>query len=703
MSERVSEWRYRLLPSHAVGEILSKNWIDNAIPVVFLAVSIATFANLTPLFFSPTSLSFSGRELGELLLIVMAMAVVMQAGGIDLSVGSTFALTAFVSLALFNAFALPVPVIIGASIILGSLVGLINGVLIGYLRLRAFLTTLVTLIIVRACVDALVLEYQVKLSMPIAESDTWYYLGEGTILGVPLSAVIAIVIAIVGHVFLTRMKYGWHIQAVGGSRRSAHNAGIKVRRTVCMTYVLSGALTGLAGVLYAARFGTVGSDTGLSLEVTALTAAVLGGNSLGGGRGSMVKAILGTLIVFIVTRGLIQLGVSSGISSLVLGLILLLAVAVDVKWLKNRYKILSSVYMSPAYFKLQPSAVAVEDGAFAPNDKLAGIERIGFEQVDGSEDVVLDAAGNLYTGSRHGDVVRFLAPDHKQMEVFAHTGGHPLGMQFDADGNLYACVGEMGIYMITPEREVVKLSDETNRNWLSIIDDSRMRLPDDLDIVPDGRVFFSEATVRFDLSDWMIDALESRGNGRIICYDPRNKTTTTVLRNLQFPNGICSHRDGQSILFAETWGCRISRYWYDGPRKGQTQVVMDNLPGYPDNINRASDGTYWCAIVGMRAPAFDIAMRFPAFRTRMVKRIPSDEWLYPNMNTGFIFKFDDDGKVLDCLWDEQGADHATMTSMREHKGHLYIGSLYNNRIGRYAIPGADPEWTGTSDYWGAGR
>jgi len=91
-------------------------------------------------------------------------------------------------------------------------------------------------------------------------------------------------------------------------------------------------------------------------------------------------------------------------------------------------------------------------------------------------------------------------------------------------------------------------------------------------------------------------------NGRIICYDPNTNTTRTVLRGLKFPNGICIASDGQSILFAETFGCCIKRYWFDGPKSGTVETVIDNLPGYPDNINLASDGNYWLAMVGNAQP-----------------------------------------------------------------------------------------------------
>jgi ribose transport system permease protein len=259
----------------------------------------------------------------------------------------------------------------------------------------------------------------------------------------------------------------------------------------------------------------------------------------------------------------------------------------------------------------------------------------------------------------------------------------------------------MGLYKVTRAREVIKLSDETTRSWLSIVDDSRMRLADDLDIAPDGRVFFSEATIRYEMHDWIIDALEGRGNGRIICYDPRDGSSRTVLAGRQFPNGICMVPDGQSFLFAETWGCRISRYYYDGPKKGRVEEVIPDLPGYPDNINLASDGNFWCGIIGMRAPAFDLAQKMPKFRKHMVMQIARDEWLYPNMNTGGVIKFDLSGQIVQSLWDGVGERHPQVTSIREHKGYLYLGGIFNNRIGRYKIPGADPEWTGPGAYWGA--
>src|SRR6218665_2676131 len=116
------------------------------------------------------------------------------------------------------------------------------------------------------------------------------------------------------------------------------------------------------------------------------------------------------------------------------------------------------------------------------------------------------------------------------MEVYAHIGGQPLGLAFDRQDNLHVCVGGMGLYRIPPERGVERVSDETNRSWPAINGDSRLRLADALDTADDGRIFFSEATVRYEMHEWPIDGLEARGNGRIICHDPRDGSTRTVLR-----------------------------------------------------------------------------------------------------------------------------------------------------------------------------
>ncbi len=692
--------RYRFFPDHVVGEMLSKSWIDNAIPFTFMIIVVGVIGMLLPNFFTGSNISILARQYGELALVVLAMTTVILVGGIDLSVGSNFALANFLMLYFLNLAHFPVGVSALLTVLITAGVGLINGLLVGYLRLRAFLTTLVTLIIVRAIVDLLLLEYAQDMSMSFYTSPLWDMMGLGGVWIFPFSFVVLAVIAVIAHIAFSRSGPGWRLLAIGGSRRSAFNMGLPVKRIVCSAYVISGALVGMAGVLYAARLSGAGTDTGIGLEISALTAAILGGNSLGGGRGSVPKALMGAVTVLVLSNGVLRLGLNSGSGPMVLGLALLFAVFVDVRWMKNRHKLLSKVYVSPTLMEM-PEPRPTDNGPFEVNDRLSKVDVIALGEVESPEDVILDEDDNLYSGNRHGDIIRYFAPDYKTHEVYAHIGGAPLGMSFDKDGNLLVCVGGMGLYMVSKaDRSVVKVTDETNRSLFSVVDDSRLRLADDLDIAPDGKIYFSEATIRYEMHDWPVDALESRGNGRIICYDPATKKTRTVLKNLIFPNGVCTAHDGKSILFAESWGCRINRYWLEGPKKGKLEILADKLPGYPDNINRASDGTYWVAIMGMRSPALDLALKMPGFRRRMARRIAADQWLYPNLNIGCVARFNDKGEFIESMWDRHAANHPMITSMREHKGWLYLGGITNNRIGRIRLEGMNDSWSGWSSYWG---
>ncbi len=702
MRETLTRLRYRYWPDHLLGEILSKRWTETAIPVILLLIIGFALSRSLEHFLSPASLADTARQAGEIGFIGLGMALVVIVGGIDLSVGSIFALTDFCALYLLDVLNWPVPAVVVVTMIVGGLLGAVNGVLIGYLRLRAFITTLITLIIYRSAYDLLIQRYSNAIASAFPDIPSWDFIGGGSVFGIPSVALVYIVIAIFGHVFLTRLRPGWHITAIGGSRRSAYNSGIPVRRTIALCYVASGVLTSIGALFFAARLGTVGGDIGVGLEVIVLTATVLGGITLGGGKGSVVKSMVGVLIVLLVTNGLTAMNARGGVNRMALATILLAAAMVDIRWQKNRTRIISKVYVAPTYHALPPPPPTEigSGGPFEQNDRLRDVSLIGLGRIEAPEDVILDRNDVLYAGSRHGDIIRFFPPDYERMEVFAHIGGQPLGMAFDKQDNLYVCIGGMGLYRITPDGTVEKATDETNRSLYSVNDDSRLRLADDLDITDDGLIFFSEATVRYEMDEWPVDGLEARGNGRIICYDTKTGTTHTALRGLKFPNGVAVASDGQSILFAETFGCSIKRYWFAGPKKGDVEIVMDNLPGYPDNINLASDGNYWLALVGMRSPSLDLAWKMPGFRRRMAKRVPVDEWLFPNINTGCVVKFNEQGKILESFWDLKGLNHPMITSMREHRGYLYLGGIANNRIGRFKLDNADPDFVQYDKRWG---
>jgi ribose transport system permease protein len=687
MQNTLRRLRYRWSLQQFVAELLDKPWMEPAAPFALLLGLLVYFGLAVPSFSNADNVQSMLREIPEFLFVCAAMGVVLISGGIDLSVGAIFGLTNFVALMLVVMVQMPVPLAILCTLLVGCVLGAFNGFVVAYLKGRPFLSTLVTLIIYQAITNLLAQRYSPQLAVPPPADDIWTWLGSGSVLGLPSDVVVLIALLVVGHIVLSRSRPGWHVVAVGSSRRAARHAGIKVERVLFSTYVLSGLLCAIGGIFIAARLDSASSSIGQNLQFIALTAVVLGGVSLLGGRGTVGRILIGGLAIFILNNGLLQMNVTGYVDALILAVILLLAVGVDTKWGKNRSKAIQKIYLNPTLLENGPlpDISAEGGGAYAVNPRLANAEAIGLGQVEGPEDVILDRQGRLYCGDRRGWIMRFSGPRFEECEVFARIGGMPLGLAFDRDQNLIVCVGGMGLYAVDPEGKVSKVTDETNRTWYKLKDDSRLRLADDLDIMPDGTIYFSEATVRFEATEWILDGLEGRPNGRLIRYDPKTRTTRTVVRNMVFPNGVCCSHDGQSVLVAQTWLCRIVRYWHAGPKKGKVEPVIDNLPGYPDNINRASDGSYWVALTGLRTPCFDLAYRMPGFRRRMIKQIPPDEWLYPNMNNGCVVKLTESGTVVESYWDPGGDNHATITSMREKDGYLYIGGLHNNRVGRILL------------------
>ncbi|HZD26197.1 MAG TPA: SMP-30/gluconolactonase/LRE family protein [Alphaproteobacteria bacterium] len=702
LSTTYKKLRYLWSPRQTFADLFAKSWMEPAIPFTVLVALLAFFASTVPYYATLYNVQSVSRSFAEFGFVAIAMGLSLISGGIDLSVGSVFALADFVALMAFNVWGLPVPLVILVTVIAGGLLGAVNGFFIGFLRTRAFLTTLVTLIVYRGVFDLLSLAWSGKLAMSTVFSDTWDALGNGGFLMIPSDVWGLAIIAIIGHVLLSRSRLGWHLVAVGASRRSARHAGISIRWTLFSTYVVAGMLTALGAVFFAARLSSSDAQTGDGFAFQALAAVMIGGISLAGGKGSIGRALIGAGIIYFLVNGLVQLGFRGQVTTAVNGAILLIAIGVDVKWTKNRGKAIQKSYVNPTYldYGALPDARAGSNSPYAMNDRLRGAQAIAVDQVEGPEDIILDREGRLYTGTRQGWILRFSGENFEKRELFARIGGRPLGLAFDKDDNLIVCAAGMGLYGVKPDGTVFKLTDETNRSWFKLIDDSRLKLTDDLDIAPDGKIYFSEGTTRYDMSTWPVDGLEGRGSGRLICYDPATGQTRTVVHNVRFCNGVCMAHDNKSVLFCETFGLRLMRYWVEGPKKGKTEVVIANLPGSPDNINRASDGGYWLALVAMRAPVYDVAMRMPGFRMRMIKQLPFDEWLFPGINNGCIVKLDADGRPVESYWDPGGESHPTLTSMREDRGYLYLGGLENNRIGRIRLKDADPNWTSCEDYWG---
>lgn len=681
-----------------VSDLLNRNWIEGAIPFIAFFLLTITLLVTTDNYFSLANLNTLARYGSDGAIVMMAMLLVVAVGGIDLSVGSTFALCAFASLYLFHIGDLPVILVLPLTILCGVAVGIVNGFLTGILGCGALLTTLGSMVAIRGLFVISSQAYLVDISTSSRADVLWDFLGFEDFLGIPVSFWVMAIITVLLFIMFRHSRFGWHILAIGGNRKAARHGGVNLKRVILASYMLCGALVGIAGFLYAARENSAGSDTGIGLEFSVLTGLVVGLGGFVPGRGNVINALVGYTTVFLLGNSLVNAGFRGDFVQFGMGLLVITILAIDMKYRKNRHRILARTYLDPASLKIDPIMDLKHLAFETAEPKLQGAMLLGVGEIDGPEDVILDRNDHLYCGTRDGKIVRLSAPDYREVEIYAKIGGRPLGLALDREDRLLVCVAGMGLYRVNGRNQFERLASQTNRSWSSIEDDRQITMADDLDITPDGRIFFTDATKRYNMENWALDLLEGRPNGRLLCHNPKDGTTQTVCDHLIFPNGVCVTHDGNYLLVASTWASSILIFdlarLKDGPR-----YFIRGLPGYPDNINRASDGGYWIALAGMRTPAIDLAMEDPGFRLRMAKRVPPTNWLFGNLNIGGVLKSSGDGKITDAYWDTPDGSLYMITSMREHRGSLFLGGVTNNKIGCIKVKNARLDWTGPDSYW----
>lgn len=293
---------------------------------LILVVVAATTANSTFLF------SADGfRDLlltpSLLLLVAVGQAIVIITRSIDLSVGSIVGLTAYLTGRLFLDFeGVPVIVVFLAGILVGGLLGAVNGLLVAWAKVPALVITLGTMYIYRGINVAWTGSDQINASdMP----HDFRALGTGQILGLPILMLIAVVVLIAAAWYLRNIRGGREIYAVGSDPAAAHLYGLKVNQRLITAFVVSGALSGLAGVLYAARYGTVSSAAGTGWELQAIGAAVIGGVAISGGVGTVWGAAIGAFLLLTINRALPILGIDDFWQRAVVGVLIIGSIVLD--------------------------------------------------------------------------------------------------------------------------------------------------------------------------------------------------------------------------------------------------------------------------------------------------------------------------------------------------------------------------------------
>lgn len=312
-------------------------------------------------------------------------------------------------------------------------------------------------------------------------------------------------------------------------------------------------------------------------------------------------------------------------------------------------------------------------GPLSVNDALQSTRLMGLPQgKQGGEDVARDANGCLYTGTDDGSILR--SCDRTSWDVLVNTGGRPLGLHFDAQQNLIIADAVKGLLSLSASNELTVLADSYQGEKLGVADD--------VDIGADGTLYFSDASKRYPLSDIVLDVLDGRPSGRLFAYQPDSKTLTLLADGFAFANGVAVSADQSYVLVNETFAYRISKVWLSGAKAGQKEVFLDQLPGMPDGIARAANGTYWVAIYGLRPKVVDQFHDKPWVKNLLAK-LP--QWMAPVPKPyGFILQVDEQGVIQQSLHDQAAVAIGEVTSVQPEEDGLYLGTLHMNRIGHLA-------------------
>jgi ribose transport system permease protein len=302
----------------------------NILIALFILCAFLSFRS--DVFFTQGNMFGVARAFSLIAIVAIGQTMVIITGGIDLSVGSVLALSGITTGMLLGE-GWPLPLAMIAGVLTGSVTGLINGLLITMIGLPPFIATLGTLGIARGLVYVLTKGYPVTISR--GENDFLLNLGQGYVGSIPIPVIIMAVITVLGTIFLSQSTIGRYIYAVGGNEEAARLAGINVTLVKLLVYTLSSTLAALAGLILVARLVSAQPSAGLGFELPVIAAAIIGGTSLLGGEGTILGAVLGAAIIGVLDNGIVLLGINTYAQQIVVGVVILLAVSLDM-WQKKR-------------------------------------------------------------------------------------------------------------------------------------------------------------------------------------------------------------------------------------------------------------------------------------------------------------------------------------------------------------------------------
>ena len=293
---------------------------------------------------------------------------------------------------------------------------------------------------------------------------------------------------------------------------------------------------------------------------------------------------------------------------------------------------------------------------------------------NGAEDVLIGPKGHVWTATEDGSVFR-LTPDGHLVERVATTGGRPLGLELLGDGRILVCDGDRGLLAVDPGSGSVEV-------LTSHVDGQPLRFCNNAAVHSDGRIFFTDTSSVYSVHQWKNDLVEATRSGRLLVRHT-DGSVDTVLSGLEFANGVALSADESYVAVAETGARTVVRQWLTGRHAGSHDYLAEDLPGYPDNMSRGSDGLIWVAIASPRDPVVERLKAGPMPLRRGASKLPL--WAQPKpKRTARVMAFDDDGEVVhDRTFD---ATHFHMaTGVREHHGRVWMGSLQEPAIAWFDV------------------
>lgn len=288
---------------------------------LLLVVVLIVLSFQSDRFFTLSNLLNQGRLMTEIGLIAIAMTFVIATGGIDLSVGSILGLTAILTGVFWQNIGMPLPVAAIAAIAVGTLAGFGNGLIITRFGVPPLIATLATLALYRGLAEGISQARSVR-----GYPDWFYVLGQGEVLGVPTQLWILAAAAIIASVILAYTRWGRTVYAIGSNEVASRFSGLSVEKTKLALYTASGFAAAVAGVIFVSRVSTTRSDMGTGIELDAITAVVLGGTSIFGGRGTIAGTMIGLCLIQALKNGLSLAGVKGDGTIMLIGAVLILAI-----------------------------------------------------------------------------------------------------------------------------------------------------------------------------------------------------------------------------------------------------------------------------------------------------------------------------------------------------------------------------------------